>query len=80
MPTLQNKVAIVTGSGSGIGQAIAIRLASQGATVVVDYRDHPEQAADTQTKCEAAGGKAILVQSDASVIADTKNLVDEAYK
>ncbi len=80
MPTLQNKVAIVTGSGSGIGQAIAIRLASQGATVVVDYRDHPEQAADTQTKCEAAGGKAILVQSDVSVIADTKNLVDEAYK
>jgi glucose 1-dehydrogenase len=80
LPTLQNKVAIVTGSGSGIGQAIAIRFASQGATVVVDYRNHPDQAAETQAKAEAAGGKAILVQADVSVLADTKNLVDEAYK
>ena len=53
---LAGKVAIVTGSGSGIGQSIAIRYASEGATVVVDYRNHPEQANDTKTKCEAAGG------------------------
>ena len=80
MPTLQNKVAIVTGSGSGIGQAIAIRFASEGATVVVDYRNHIEQAQDTKAKAEAAGGKAILVQADVSVLADTQNLVDQAYK
>ncbi len=80
MPTLQNKVAIVTGSGSGIGQAIAIRLASQGATVVVDYRNHIEEAQETKAKAEAAGGKAILVRADVSVLADTQNLVDEAYK
>ena len=44
MPALQNKVAIITGAGSGIGQAIAIRLASEGASIVVDYRNqgnHP---------------------------------------
>ncbi len=76
---LAGKVAIVTGSGSGIGKAIAIRLASEGATVVVDYRNRPEQALDTKTKAEAAGGKAITVQSDVTKMADTQNIVDQAY-
>jgi glucose 1-dehydrogenase len=80
MPALQNKVAIVTGSGSGIGQSIAIRFASEGATVVVDYRNHIEQAQDTKSKAESAGGKAILVQADVSSLTDTQNLVDQAYK
>jgi glucose 1-dehydrogenase len=80
MPALQNKVAIVTGSGSGIGQAIAIRLASEGATVVVDYRNHIDQAQETASKCEAAGGKAILIQADVSVLANTQNLVDQTWK
>jgi glucose 1-dehydrogenase len=80
MPTLQNKVAIVTGSGSGIGQAIAIRFASEGATVVVDYRNHIEQAQETAAKAEAAGGKAILVKADVSILTDTQNLVDQAYQ
>ena len=77
---LTGKVAIITGSGSGIGKSIAIRFASEGATVVVDYRNHIEQAQDTKAKAEAAGGKAILVQADVSVLADTQNLVDQAYK
>ena len=55
---LAGKVAVITGSGSGIGQSIAIRFASEGATVVVDYRNHPDQALDTKAKAEAAGGKA----------------------
>jgi glucose 1-dehydrogenase len=76
---LAGKVAIVTGSGSGIGQAIAIRFASEGASVVVDYRNHIDQAQETKSKAEAAGGKAILVKADVSVIADTQNLVDQAY-
>jgi glucose 1-dehydrogenase len=80
LPALQNKVAIVTGSGSGIGQSIAIRLASEGATVVVDYRNHPEQADDTKTKCEACGGKAITIQADVSILADTQRLIDETYQ
>ena len=77
---LAGKVAVVTGAGSGIGQSIAIRFASEGATVVVDYRNHPDQAQDTKAKAEAAGGKAILVEADVSVLADTQNLVDQAYK
>src|SRR6202046_301194 len=77
---LAGKVAIVTGSGSGIGQAIAIRFASEGATVVVDYRNNIGQAQETASKAEAAGGKAILVKSDVSLLADTQNLVDQAYQ
>jgi glucose 1-dehydrogenase len=80
LPTLQNKVAIVTGSGSGIGKSIAIRFASQGATVVVNYHTHPEQADDTKAKCEAAGGKAITIQADVSHLADTQRLIDETYQ
>ncbi|MBB5339381.1 glucose 1-dehydrogenase [Tunturiibacter gelidoferens] len=76
---LAGKVAIVTGSGSGIGQAIAIRFASEGAAVVVDYRNNIDQAQETVSKAEAAGGKAILVKADVSILADTQNLVDQAY-
>ena len=80
MSRLQGKVAIVSGSGSGIGRAIAIRLASEGASVVVNYRSHPEGANETRTKAEAAGGKAIIVQADVAKLSDTQNLVDQAWK
>jgi len=77
---LAGKVAIVTGSSSGIGQSIAIRFATEGANIVVDYRNHPEGADDTKSKIEAAGSKAITVQADVSKLADTQNLIDQAYQ
>src|SRR6202046_276132 len=77
---LAGKVAIVTGSGSGIGQAIAIRFASEGATVVVDYRNNIEKSQETASKAKAAGGKAILVRADVTSLADTQTLVDQAYQ
>lgn len=79
MSKLAGKVAIVTGSSSGIGQAIAIRLASEGANIVIDYRSHPEGAADTAARITATGSKSITVQADVSKLADTQNLVDQAY-
>ena len=79
MSKLAGKVAVVTGSSSGIGQAIAIRLASEGANIVVDYRSHPEGAADTAAKIAATGSKSITVQADVSKLTDTQNLVDQAY-
>jgi glucose 1-dehydrogenase len=77
---LEGKVAVVTGSGSGIGQAIAERLAQEGASLVVDYRNHIEQAQETQQKIAAAGGKSILVKADVSVIADGTNLIEQAWQ
>jgi glucose 1-dehydrogenase len=47
---LKGKVALVTGSSQGIGQAIAIRLAQEGASVVINYRSHPEGAEETLSK------------------------------
>jgi glucose 1-dehydrogenase len=77
--SLAGKVAIVTGSGTGIGQAIAERLAQQGASVVIDYRDHIEEAQATQQAISAAGGKSILIQADVTSLADTQRLIDQTY-
>ncbi|MCC5669712.1 glucose 1-dehydrogenase [Nostoc sp. CHAB 5784] len=61
---LDGKVALVTGSSQGIGQAIAIRLAQDGASVVINYRSHPEGAQETLNQVQAAGGKCHMAQSD----------------
>ncbi|WP_263384188.1 SDR family NAD(P)-dependent oxidoreductase [Granulicella arctica] len=77
---LAGKVAIVTGSGSGIGQAIAERFAQEGADVVIDFRDHVAAAEETKAKIEAAGGKSVMVKADVSNLADTQNLVNQAWE
>ncbi len=77
---LDGKVAVVTGSSSGIGQGIAVRLAGEGAAVVIDYRSHPEGAADTQKKIAESGSKSIVVQADVSKVADTANLIEQAWQ
>ncbi len=77
---LTGKVAVISGSGSGIGQAIAIRFAGEGATVVVNYLDKPEGANETKAKAEAAGGKAITIQGDVTKTADTLSLIEQTYQ
>ena len=52
---LADKVALVTGSGQGIGRAIAIRLAQAGADIIVNYRSKAATAAETQAAIEAQG-------------------------
>lgn len=59
---LEGKVALVTGSSQGIGQAIAIRLAAEGADVVINYRSNPQGAEDTLSKVKAAGGQCHMVE------------------
>jgi len=76
--SLENKVAIVTGSSSGIGRAIAIELASQGAAVLINFHKGEEEAQAVKAECEAAGGRAHVVGADVSVIADIQRLIDEA--
>ena len=75
------KVSVVTGSSSGIGQAIAVRLASEGAAVVIDYRGHEDGAKQTQGQILAANAqaKSIIVQADVTKVVDTNNLIEQAW-
>jgi len=64
MSTLQGKVALVTGASKGIGAAIALELAKQGAAVAVNYSSGKAGAEKVVAEIEAAGGKAIAVQAN----------------
>jgi len=75
---LENKVAIITGAATGIGQAIAITMAREGASVVVDYVGKPGTADDTVHQIESAGGKALAVEADVSQPDQVANLVGQA--
>ena len=68
MLRLQGKNVLVTGASSGIGQAIAVRFAEEGANVAINYRSGAEQAEATRVMAEKAnpGGKHIVVQTDVS--------------
>jgi glucose 1-dehydrogenase len=59
---LKGKVALVTGSSQGIGQGIVLRLAQEGADVVINYRSHPEGAEETLAKVHSIGGKCYMTQ------------------
>lgn len=80
MASLSGKVAIVTGSSSGIGRAIAERLAEDGAIVVVNYGTSEEKARQVVTGIQGKGGKAIAVQSDMSQVDQARRLVSETVK
>jgi glucose 1-dehydrogenase len=63
---LQNKVAIVTGAATGIGKAIAIAMAAEGASVVIDYVGDPTLANAAVQAIQKAGGKTLAVAADVS--------------
>ena len=75
---LESKVAIVTGGSGGIGQAICLRLAQEGAKIVINYRSHPEEAQDTKEKIEQIGSQAHVVRADLSKVEQIDNLVKES--
>jgi glucose 1-dehydrogenase len=77
---LKNKVAIVTGGNSGIGKAIVLELAGQGANIVVDYVSHPEAADEVEKQVVQLGDKALGVEADVSKVADLERLVAAAVK
>jgi glucose 1-dehydrogenase len=79
MQRLQGKVAIVTGSGSGIGQGIAKRLGCEGAKVLINYRGSEAGADETRRAIEACGGQAEVVQGDVTKMDDLRKLVDTAW-
>lgn len=78
--SLQNKVAIVTGGNSGIGQAIVLELARQGASIVIDYVAHPEATEALEQQIAKLGDQSIGVAADVSKLADLQKLVDAAVR
>ncbi len=85
---LKGKNALITGATSGIGQAIAIRLAQEGCNIAINYRKSPEAAVDTeemalQKACgniENCGVKSLLLQGDVSQESDIIEMVNTVVK
>ncbi len=61
---LKDKVALITGADSGIGRAVAIAFAMEGARIAIVYNENDDDAAETKRLCEAKGGKCLVIKSD----------------
>jgi glucose 1-dehydrogenase len=77
---LIGKKALVTGSSQGIGQAIALRFAEEGADVIIDYVTHPETAAATVQSVQKLGRRVVAIQGDIGKVADTQRMVKESVE
>lgn len=69
------KVAVVTGGSRDIGRAVCVKLASEGASVVVNYNSNQADADETVAAVEAAGGKGVAVKADVTKPADVDTLI-----
>ncbi len=74
---LENSVAIVTGANSGIGRAVVLALAREGASVTIDYVVDPDSAEELEGRILDLGDRAIMVEADVSRVGDLQSLVDK---
>ncbi|MCX6064754.1 MAG: SDR family NAD(P)-dependent oxidoreductase, partial [Chloroflexi bacterium] len=77
---LLNKTVLITGSGRGIGKAIALHFAQNGADVVINFFRNRAPAEETAREVEALGRRALLVKADIGDLDDLNRLFDETGK
>jgi glucose 1-dehydrogenase len=77
---LKGQSALVTGASSGIGKAIAIEMAKEGANVVVNCSSHPEKGHEVADEIKSNGGTAIVYQADVSKEDQVQAMFEEMYK
>jgi 3-oxoacyl-[acyl-carrier protein] reductase len=77
---LKDKKAVVTGAGRGIGRAVAIAFAREGADVLVNYVSNSATADETVAEIKKMGRKAIAVKADVASSVDAKNMIETAVK
>jgi glucose 1-dehydrogenase len=78
--SLENKVAIVTGGNSGIGKAIVVELAREGANIAIDYVSHPDATDELEKGIITLGCQVIGVDADVSKVADIEKLIAATLK
>ncbi len=78
MGKFTNKTVLITGAGRGIGRAIAVKFAQEGANVVVNDLHEDDNSAETIRQAEATGSKAIFLQADVSKVANVQALLQQA--
>lgn len=75
---LNGKCAIVTGASRGIGKAIALKLASLGANVVINYRSSEKEALEVENQIKEMGVEALSIKADISKLDEVENLIKES--
>ena len=78
--SLKGKSAIVTGGNTGIGKAIVLALAEQGANVCIDYVANEQATEELEKRIVGLGDQAIGVDADVSKVADLQKMIDETVK
>ncbi|MCR3922228.1 MAG: 3-oxoacyl-[acyl-carrier-protein] reductase [Firmicutes bacterium] len=75
---LEDKVAVISGASRGIGRAIAVACAREGAAIVINYTTNEKAASEVLAAVENIGGKGIVVQADVTVVEDCEKLINAA--